>query len=67
MQIDVGKEYKRSHLHDAFGGNRQGGIASYAKADIVFLFCGLPSFARALAVSPLAATLFETKAPICNP
>ena len=40
MQIEVGKEYKRSQLHDAFGGNRQGGIASCAKADIVFLFTG---------------------------
>jgi hypothetical protein len=40
MQIEVGNEYKRSQLHDAFGGNRQGGIASCAKADIVFLFTG---------------------------
>ena len=40
MQIEVGKEYKRSQLHDAFGGNRQGGIASCAKVDIVFLFTG---------------------------
>jgi 5-methylcytosine-specific restriction enzyme A len=40
MKIEVGKEYKRSQLHDAFGGNRQGGIASCAKADIVFLFTG---------------------------
>ena len=40
MQIEVGEEYKRSQLHDAFGGNRQGGIASCAKADIVFLFTG---------------------------
>jgi 5-methylcytosine-specific restriction enzyme A len=40
MQIEVGEEYKRSQLHDAVGGNRQGGIASCAKADIVFLFTG---------------------------
>ena len=40
MQLTVGNEYKRSELHDAFGGNRQGGIASCAKADIVFLFSG---------------------------
>jgi len=40
MQIEVGNEYKRSQLHDAFGGNRQGGIASCVKADIVFLFTG---------------------------
>ena len=32
MQIEVGKQYKRSPLHDAFGDNRQGGIASYAKS-----------------------------------
>ena len=31
MQIEVGKQYKRGRLHDPFGGNRQGGIASYAK------------------------------------
>ena len=36
------------------------------KTDIVFLFCCLPSLALALAVPPLAATLFEAIAPICD-
>ena len=56
MQIEVSKQYKRSPLHDAFSGNRQGEITSCAKADTVFLFCSLPSLA--VAVPPLAATLF---------
>ena len=36
------------------------------KADIDFLLCCLPSLALALAVPPLAATLFEAIAPICD-
>jgi hypothetical protein len=36
------------------------------KTDIVFLFCCLPSLALALAEPPLAATLFEAIAPICD-
>ena len=36
------------------------------KADIVFLFCSLPSLALALAVPPPAATLFEAIAPTCD-
>ena len=31
MQIEAGKQYKRSPLHEACGGNRQGGITRYAK------------------------------------
>ncbi|WP_406656116.1 HNH endonuclease [Methanolobus sp. ZRKC2] len=36
----VGQIYKRSHLHDEYGGNRQSGIAPSKKADLVFLFTG---------------------------
>lgn len=35
-----GQLYKRSNLHDEYGGNRQGGIAPSRKADLVFLFTG---------------------------
>lgn len=32
--------YKRSSLHDEFGGNRQGGIAPSAKSPYIFIFSG---------------------------
>lgn len=38
MNLIIGEEYKRSALHDAFGGNRQGGIATCANHDIIFIF-----------------------------
>ena len=40
MELVIGEEYKRSALHDAFGGNRQGGIATCANHDITFIFSG---------------------------
>ena len=40
MELVIGEEYKRSALHDAFGGNRQGGIATCANHDITFVFSG---------------------------
>ncbi len=39
--FNEGEEYKRSHLHDKYGGNRQSGIASCAKHGIVLLFTGV--------------------------
>lgn len=36
----VGQVYKRSDLHDQYGGNRQGGISPSRKADLIFLFTG---------------------------
>ncbi len=35
-----GKEYKRGHIHDKYGGNRQSGISSSQRADAIFLFTG---------------------------
>jgi 5-methylcytosine-specific restriction enzyme A len=32
--------YKRSELHDSYGGNRQGGISPSRKSDVIFLFTG---------------------------
>ena len=40
MELVIGEEYKRSALHDAFGGNRQGGIATCANHNITFVFSG---------------------------
>lgn len=36
----IGSVYKRSTIHDRFGGNRQGGIASSAKFPYIFIFSG---------------------------
>lgn len=36
----IDKIYKRSHLHDQYGGNRQGGIANCAKHPFIFIFTG---------------------------
>ena len=33
-----GKEYRRSELHDRYGGQRQGGISTPADYDIILLF-----------------------------
>lgn len=38
--FQIGKVYKRSTIHDEFGGNRQGGIASSAKSPFIFIFSG---------------------------
>lgn len=35
-----GQEYKRSELHDTYGGQRQGGISTPSKHDFVMLFTG---------------------------
>lgn len=32
--------YKRAHLHDQYGGNRQGGISMSAKVPYIFIFTG---------------------------
>jgi len=34
------REYKRSEIHDQFGGNRQGGISPAAKHPYIFIFTG---------------------------
>jgi len=36
----VGKIYKRTELHDKYGGQRQGGISTPAKYPFIFLFTG---------------------------
>jgi len=36
----VGRWYKRSDLHDQYGGNRQGGISPSRSRRIIFLFTG---------------------------
>ena len=38
MLLDVGNQYKRSPLHDYFGGNRQAGISSCSSKPHVLLF-----------------------------
>ena len=38
MELTLGKEYKRSELHDTFGGSRQSGISPSAKTGIIFIF-----------------------------
>lgn len=38
MNFEVGKEYKRTDIHDAYGGQRQGGISTPADHDLIFLF-----------------------------
>lgn len=37
-QFEIGKEYKRSELHDHYGGTRQAGISASASLPIIFLF-----------------------------
>ena len=36
----LGKVYKRSTIHDQYGGNRQGGISPSAKFPFIFIFSG---------------------------
>lgn len=38
--FDPGKTYKRSQIHDRYGGNRQSGIAPSKKIDAIFIFTG---------------------------
>lgn len=40
MDLQPGEEYKRTDLHDAFGGQRQGGISTPADQPMVLLFTG---------------------------
>ena len=40
IQFIVGKEYRRSDLHDQYGGSRQGGISPSAKSPLILLFTG---------------------------
>lgn len=35
-----GEQYKRSEIHDQFGGNRQRGISASAKESVIFIFSG---------------------------
>ena len=39
-EFEINKIYKRSAIHDQFGGNRQGGIANCASHPIIFIFTG---------------------------
>ncbi|NRA14968.1 MAG: HNH endonuclease [Oceanospirillaceae bacterium] len=36
----TGKEYKRSYLHDLWGGSRQSGISPSAQQNVIFIFTG---------------------------
>ena len=38
--FNVGEVYKRTELHDKYGGQRQGGISTPAKYPFIFLFTG---------------------------
>lgn len=38
MKLILGQEYKRTELHDYFGGSRQSGISAPAQHDFVFIF-----------------------------
>lgn len=40
MQLVLGEIYKRSHIHDLYGGNRQSGISPSAKEPYIFIFTG---------------------------
>ena len=43
MELIKGKEYKRKELHDFFGGQRQGGIATPKEHPYIFIIssnCG---------------------------
>lgn len=40
MNLELGKTYKRSDLHDSYGGQRQGGISTPAERPYVLLFTG---------------------------
>ena len=38
--FEIGKIYKRSLIHDQYGGNRQSGISASAKTPYIFIFTG---------------------------
>lgn len=38
--FNIGAIYKRSHIHDMYGGNRQNGISVSAKTSNIFIFTG---------------------------
>lgn len=38
--FEIGKTYKRSEIHDQYGGNRQGGICPSKKYACIFIFTG---------------------------
>src|SRR3989304_472111 len=38
--FNFGEAYKRSHLHDKYGGQRQGGISTPLKYPFILLFTG---------------------------
>lgn len=38
MELKLNQEYKRSELHDIFGGSRQSGISPSAQTNIIFIF-----------------------------
>ena len=40
MQFKKGEVYKRSLIHEEYGGNRQSGISYPAEHDMVFIFTG---------------------------
>jgi 5-methylcytosine-specific restriction protein A len=40
IRFAVGAEFRRSILHDQYGGSRRGGISPSAKSPIVLLFTG---------------------------
>ena len=40
MKLKVGEEYRRRAVHDAFGGQRQGGISTPSSGDAILLFSG---------------------------
>ena len=40
MELTPGQEYKRTELHDHFGGSRQSGISTPADNDLIFIFTG---------------------------
>ena len=40
MNFTKSKLYKRSVLHDEFGGNRQGGISNSKNHPVIFIFTG---------------------------
>lgn len=40
MVFTAGRKYKRSLLHDQYGGNRQSGICPSAKFPVIFIFTG---------------------------
>ena len=38
--FEIGRRYRRSELHDEFGGNRRGGISPSRRQPFIFLFTG---------------------------